>query len=72
MKDYVGVRCPRCGGQLDMLVEPDTVSFTNIRGPSHALVQVPHVAVLWKVSMIEHDCDKPNMNGNSFVNEAGG
>lgn len=66
VKDYLGVKCPRCGGHLDMLVEPDKVTMGDDRTRS-AMSRTPAVYVTWKTSVISHDCDNPNGNGHSYV-----
>lgn len=66
VKDYLGVKCPRCGGHLDMLVEPDVITMGLARVQS-AISRDQAVFVTWKTSIIPHNCDNPNGNGHSYV-----
>ena len=67
MKDYIGIKCPRCGTQLDLLVEVRCVKMGDTRT---TLSTTPAVYVDWKTSVIPHDCEKPNDTGQSSVMEA--
>jgi hypothetical protein len=66
MKEYIGLKCPRCGGHLDLLIEPRQITMGDDRSRA-ALKRTPAVYVEWARSIIPHDCDNPNDNGQSYV-----
>ena len=67
MKDYIGLKCPRCGTQLDFIVEPRQIKMGDDRVRS-LLSRTPAVYVDWATSVIPHDCDNPNDTGQSYIN----
>jgi hypothetical protein len=66
VKDYIGLKCPRCGAQLDFIVEPRTITMGDNR--VQALSRTPAVYVVWAESVIPHDCQEPNKTGQSYIN----